>query len=160
MMSKIDFKKLITSIAVPLIVGFLSSFFTINSIPTWYQTLTKPMLTPPNWLFAPAWTIIYILIGVSLYFVWIKGFKNKKVKTAIYFFSVQLILNFFWTFLFFGLKSPFIASMEIVALWILILLTIIKFYKISKMAAYMLIPYILWVSFASYLSFSVFLLNM
>jgi benzodiazapine receptor len=151
--------KLTISILIPLIVGFTSSLFTMNSIPTWYQTLVKPSLNPPNWIFAPVWTLLYILIGVSLYLVWKKGFKNKKVRIGIYLFSVQLILNFLWTFLFFGLRFPSIASMEIVALWIFILLTIIKFYKVSKIAAYMLIPYILWVSFASYLSFSVFLLN-
>ncbi len=153
-----DFKKLAISIVIPLIIGFLSSFFTMNSIPTWYNSLIKPSLTPPNWVFFPAWTILYILMGISLYLVWRKGF-NKKTKTAIYFFSTQLLLNFLWTFLFFGLKQLFIASLEIVVLWILILVTIIKFYKVSKTAAYLLIPYILWVTFASYLSFSVFLLN-
>jgi tryptophan-rich sensory protein len=155
----IEFKKLIISILIPLLVGGISSIFTINSIPNWYSALAKPGLTPPNWLFGPAWILLYILMGISLYLVWKKGFRNKKVKIGIYFFSAQLILNFLWTALFFGAKNPLFASIEIVFLWVTILITIIKFYKVSKEAAYLLIPYILWVTFASYLSFSVFFLN-
>ena len=150
--------KLAISIIIPLAVGFISSFFTRNSIPTWYNTLVKPALSPPNWIFFPVWTLLYVMMGISLYFVWRKGFNNKT-KTAIYLFSAQLLLNFLWTFLFFGLKSMLLAFVEIIILWIMILVTILRFYKISKLAAYLLIPYIVWVSFASYLNFSVFLLN-
>ncbi len=154
-----DIKKLVISILIPLAVGSISSFFTMSSIPTWYNALTKPTLSPPNWVFAPVWTLLYILMGVSLYLIWKKGFGKKQVKTAVYLFSIQLLLNFLWTFIFFGLKNMPFAFIEIVVLWFMILVTIIKFYKISRQSAYQLIPYILWVSFASYLNISIFLLN-
>lgn len=151
--------KLAISIIIPLAVGFISSFFTRNSIPTWYSTLVKPALSPPNWIFFPVWTLLYVMMGVSLYLVWRKGFGNKT-KTAIYLFSAQLLLNFLWTFLFFGLKSMLLAFAGIIVLWIMILITIVRFYRISKEAAYLLIPYIIWVSFASYLNLATFLVNM
>jgi tryptophan-rich sensory protein len=151
--------RLAISIIIPLAVGVVSSFFTRNSIPTWYSTLAKPALNPPNWIFFPVWTLLYVMMGVSLYFVWRKGFNNET-KTAIYVFSAQLLLNFLWTFLFFGLKSILLAFAEIIVLWIMILVTILRFYKISKGAAYLLIPYIIWVSFASYLNLAIFLVNM
>jgi len=151
--------KLAISIIIPLAVGFISSFFTRDSIPTWYNTLVKPALSPPNWIFFPVWTLLYVMMGVSLYLVWRKGFNNKT-KTAIYIFSAQLLLNFLWTFLFFGLKSMLPAFVEIVVLWVMILITIVRFYRISKEAAYLLIPYIIWVSFASYLNLATFLVNM
>lgn len=150
--------KLAISIIIPLLVGIISSFFTMNSIPTWYASLAKPALNPPNWVFAPAWTTLYILMGISLYLIWKRGF-NDKTKTAIYLFSAQLLLNFSWTFLFFGLKSILTAFVEIAVLWVMILITILKFYKISRQAAYLLIPYIFWVSFAAYLNLAVLLLN-
>jgi len=151
--------KLVISIIIPLAVGFISSFFTRDSISAWYDQLAKPALSPPNWIFFPVWTLLYVLMGVSLYLVWRKGFNNKT-KTAIYIFSAQLLLNFLWTFLFFGLKSMFVAFAEIVVLWVMILVTIVRFYRISKEAAYLLIPYIIWVSFASYLNLATFLVNM
>lgn len=153
-----DLKKLAISIIIPLAVGFLASFFTMNSIPSWYNSLIKPSLSPPNWAFAPAWTLLYILMGISLYIVWRKGFNNKT-KAAIYIFSAQLLLNFFWTFIFFGLKNMLVAFVEIIVLWIMILVTILKFHKISRQAAYLLIPYIIWVSFAAYLNLAIFLAN-
>jgi tryptophan-rich sensory protein len=153
-----DFKKLAISIIIPLAVGFISSFFTRDSIPTWYNTLVKPALSPPNWIFFPVWTLLYVMMGVSLYLVWRKGFDNNT-KPAIYIFSAQLLLNFLWTFLFFGLKLMLPAFAEIAVLWTMILVTIVRFYKISKEAAYLLIPYIIWVSFASYLNLATFLVN-
>ena len=151
--------KLAISIIIPLAVGSISSFFTMDSIPTWYSMLAKPALNPPNWIFFPVWTLFYVMMGVSLYFVWRKGFNNKT-KTAIYVFFAQLLLNFLWTFLFFGLKSTLLAFAEIIVLWVMILVTILRFYRISKEAAYLLIPYIAWVSFASYLNLATFLVNM
>lgn len=155
----VNWKKLIISILIPLFIGAISSYFTMNSIPTWYANLAKSALTPPNWLFGPAWTVLYILMGISLYLVWSKIIQNKRVKKALTFFSIQLALNFFWTIIFFGLKQPLYAFIEIVALWIFIFITIIKFHRISRQASYLLIPYILWVSFAAYLNLSVLLLN-
>lgn len=139
-------------------VGILSSFFTISSIPTWYQALNKPFFNPPNWIFGPVWTILYILIGVSIFLVLEKASKNKRTFLSSLF-LVQLVLNFFWTFIFFGLHNPLLAFIEIIFLWISILVLILKFRKYSKTASIILIPYLLWVSFAALLNLSIFLLN-
>lgn len=154
-----NFLKLIGSVLLCELVGIMSTPFTIASIPTWYRTLNKPFFSPPNWIFGPVWTILYALMGVSLYLVWEKGIKNRKTKTALLYFFIQLALNFLWTFIFFGFHSPLAAFVTIVILWIMILVSIRKFYPLSKTAAYLLIPYILWVSFASVLNFSIIVLN-
>ncbi len=151
--------KLVISIVICLLVGFIGSFATTPAIPTWYATLNKPFFSPPNYLFAPVWTALYILMGISLYLIWKNGTKNKKNKEAINFFLIQLGLNFIWSFIFFGLQNPLVAFIEIAVLWIAIFITILKFWKISKLAAYLLIPYILWVSFASILNLAIVLLN-
>ena len=151
--------KLVIFIAIPLIVGFIGSFFTTSNIPTWYTSLIKPSFNPPNYLFGPVWTILYILMGVAAFLIWQKGIKKKKVKVAIYIFVAQLFLNMLWSILFFGLQNPLLALIEIFILWALILLTIVKFSEISKKATYLLIPYILWVSFASILNLFIYLLN-
>lgn len=158
-MNKINYFKLIISILICLSIGFIGSFFTASSVSTWYVTLNKPVFNPPGYLFAPVWTILYIMMGISLYLVWNKGLKDKTSKTGLILFGIQLILNFLWSVLFFGLKSPLIAFIEIILLWFFILLTMIYFYKISKLSSYLLIPYILWVSFASVLNFSIYYLN-
>lgn len=147
--------KLIISIIICQLAGIIGSFFNIKSIPNWYASLTKPSFNPPNWVFAPVWTFLFLLIGISLYLVWTKGFT----KQALIFFSIQLILNILWSALFFGLRNPFLAFIEIIILWTFILLTIISFYKISETAGILLIPYILWVSFAAVLNFSIYILN-
>ena len=149
--------KLIASIVITQLAGILGSLFTITNVNSWFSTINKPFFNPPNWLFGPVWTLLYLLMGISLYLIWNKGFK--KHKTAIYIFGIQLILNSLWSILFFGLKSPLFAFIEIIFLWAAILLSIIKFYKISKPAAYLLIPYILWVSFAAVLNLAIVLLN-
>lgn len=151
--------KFITSILVCEAVGLLATPFTISSIKTWYSTLNKPSFSPPNWVFGPVWTILYFMMGVSVYLIWIKEMKNKKVKVALIYFSIQLFLNFLWSILFFGLHSPVLALIEIIILWLMIFLTALKFYKISKPAFYLLIPYLLWVNFATILNFSVAVLN-
>jgi translocator protein len=151
--------KFLISVAGCLAVGFLGSLATTPAIPTWYATLTKPSFSPPNWIFAPVWTTLYVLMGISLYLIWVKGIKDKKSKNALYFFLVQLGLNFVWSFIFFSLHSPLLAFVEIIVLWVTILITILNFWKISKTAAYLLLPYILWVSFASILNLFVALLN-
>ncbi|MCC7571566.1 tryptophan-rich sensory protein [Candidatus Micrarchaeota archaeon] len=153
---------LVGFIVVCLLAGFLGSFFTASAIPTWYSGLNKPFFNPPNWLFAPVWTALYIMMAIAGFLAWKEGWgvKNKKnIKTALTLFFVQLFLNFLWSVLFFGMKNPFLAFIEIIILWIFIILTTIQFYKISKNAAYLMIPYILWVSFATILNYSIWILN-
>jgi len=132
----------------------VGSIFTTPAIPGWYATLQKPSFSPPNFLFAPVWTTLYILMGISLALI-----LNKKNKTAIIFFVVQLVLNSLWSILFFGLKSPKLAFVEIIFLWLAILITILKFFKISKLAGWLFVPYLLWVSFASVLNLTIVRLN-
>ncbi len=144
--------KLILSIGLCLGAGILGSFFTVSAIPTWYQTLNKPSFSPPNWIFGSVWTILYFLMGISLYLVWTK----RTVPTV---FWIQLILNALWSIIFFGMRNPTLALVDIVALWIAIVLTIKSFYRINKLAGKLLIPYLLWVSFATILNLSIVLLN-
>lgn len=152
------FFKLICSVILCELVGIAATPFTISAIPNWYSTLVKPSFSPPNWLFGPVWTILYLLMGISFYLIWAKGF-GTKTKTAFYVFGAQLFLNFLWSILFFGLHSPILGLIDIILLWIFIVLTIVKFLPISKIAAYLLSPYLLWVSFATLLNFSIVLLN-
>lgn len=150
--------RLIISILIPLIIGFAGSFFTASSVDSWYATINKPSFNPPGWIFAPVWTTLYILIGLSFYLVWRNNFGEARKKViSIYF--MQLIFNLLWSVLFFGLKSPLLGFIDIILLLIFIIANTIIFYKISKTAGYLLIPYLLWVSFASILNFSIFLLN-
>ena len=154
-----NFFKLVITIVVSELAGVIGSVFTVSSIPTWYATLQKPSFSPPNWIFGPAWTTLYFLMGVAAFLVWRHGVERKEVKTALAIFGGQLILNTLWSIIFFGLHNPFWAFIEIIILWLAILLTIISFYKISKTAVYLLLPYILWVGFASVLNFSILILN-
>ena len=140
-------------------VGILGSIFTISAITTWYQTLNKPLFSPPNFVFGPVWTILYALMGISIFLVLEKKIKVKERNNLIYLFSLQLLLNFLWSVIFFYFHLPFVAFLEILFLWGSILLLIIKFWRYSKPASVLLIPYLLWVSFASLLNFSIFLLN-
>ncbi len=153
------FVKLVASILICEAVGLISVPFTIASIPAWYATLNKPLFSPPNWIFGPVWTILYLMMGISAYLIWIKGLKNKKVRTALFYFLIQLVFNFFWSILFFGLHSPLLALIDILLLWFTILITMLQFYKISKPASYLLLPYLFWVSFAIILNFSIIILN-
>lgn len=149
--------KLIISIALCLITGFLGSIFTVSAIPTWYVALNKPFFNPPNWIFAPVWTTLYILMGIALYLLWAS--KKKEKGKAIKLFLIQLILNFFWSIIFFGWHNQQAALVEIFALWIFIFLTIRQSLPISKTAAYLLYPYLVWVSFASILNLFIVILN-
>jgi len=146
-------------IAICLGAGALGIIYTAPSIPTWYAALNKPGFNPPNYLFGPVWTLLYIMMGIAAYLVWRQGFENQEVRAALTIFAVQLILNAVWTPLFFGLHWLLAAFIEIVILWLLILWTIVKFYRISSIAGLLLIPYILWVTFASLLNFSLWQLN-
>ncbi len=151
--------KLIISILICELAGAIGSFFTAPAIGDWYYFLNKPPLNPPNCVFAPVWTILFLLMGVSLYLIWKQGLKNRENKNAVFVFAIQLVLNVFWSVIFFGLKAPGLAFTEIIILWLAILITIIKFFKLSKPAAYLLLPYILWVSFAAVLNFSIWIIN-
>jgi len=147
----------IISILIPQIIGFIGGISTASSVQNWYKGLVKPSFAPPNWLFMPAWLFLYFLMGVALFLI-LKSQSEKK-KIALSFFSTQLILNMFWSIIFFGLHQPLIAFIEIIILWVFILLTIVKFYKIDRQAALLLIPYQVWVTFASVLNFALFYLN-
>lgn len=149
---------LIICIGIPLLVGGVSGYLTAQSIPTWYATLNKPWFNPPNWIFGPVWTILYILMGFASYVVYISS-QNKYRNSALLLYVIQLSLNFFWSMLFFYFQSPGLALIEIIVLWIFINLTIIYFSKVNKKAAYLLLPYVVWVSFATILNLYIYLLN-
>jgi benzodiazapine receptor len=151
--------KLIISVVICQLAGVIGSIFTRPAIPTWYASLNKPAFNPPNWVFSPVWITLYILMGIAAFLVWSKGLNVRHVKLALVLFAVQLILNALWSAVFFGLKSPLLGLFVIVILWIAILFTILNFYKVSGTAGFLLIPYILWVSFASVLNFSLWRLN-
>jgi translocator protein len=151
--------KLIISILIPLLVGSTAGFFTSSGVNGWYAAANKPWFNPPNWLFAPVWTTLYIMMGIALFLVW-KTNADKTVKqTALILFAVQLTLNFFWSFIFFKTQQLGWAFAEIIAMWVMILLTIFWFGKISSSAAWLLVPYISWVSFASVLNYALWKLN-
>ncbi len=153
--------QVVFAIVVCELAGIAGSVFTVSSVSSWYVTLLKPALNPPSWVFGPVWTLLYLLMGISVFLVW----ENKSEITAmdrkrgLILFFVQLVLNMLWSIFFFGLHNPTLALYDIVALWIAILATMVSFYKISRTAMYLLLPYILWVSFAVYLNYSIVALN-
>lgn len=152
-MVKHDVVKLLVSVVGVLLVGFAGSYVTV--VDGWYETLVKPAFNPPSWVFGPVWTVLYVIIGLSLYFVWM-----QKPKLNVYFvFAVQLVLNFLWSLLFFGRHTIFGAFVDIILLWLAILLNIIVFYRVSKLAGLLLAPYLLWVSFAAVLNYAFLTLN-
>ncbi len=175
-----DITKLIIAIAISESAGIIGSIFTIPSIPTWYATLAKPAINPPAWIFAPVWTTLFALMGIAAFLVWreydkltlsdVEGLaiqRKKQIKIALSIFAGQLVLNTLWSIIFFssttltinGLNNIGIAFVEIIFLWFAIAGTIFVFYKISKSAACLLVPYILWVSFAAYLNYEIWMLN-
>jgi benzodiazapine receptor len=151
--------KLITSIVICQLAGVIGAIFTTSAISTWYATLKKPAFTPPNWVFSPVWITLFVLMGIAAFLVWNKGLSDQRVKTALSIFVAQLILNVAWSVMFFGLRSPLAGLVEIAVLWIAILLSILYFFKVSNIAGILLLPYILWVSFAAILNFSIWRLN-
>jgi len=175
--------KFVISILICQSAGVVGSFFTTPAIKTWYAFLIKPSFNPPNYVFAPVWIALFFLMGISLYLVWVKNWHieikagEEKQKTwnpisrklytgswreenVVAIFALQLILNILWTVIFFGLKLPGLAFFEILMLWFAILYTVVNFHRISKLAGLLLLPYILWVSFAAVLNFSVWQLNL
>lgn len=147
------------SILICLLIGFLSSFATQSSVNDWYVGLNKPSFNPPNWIFAPVWTALYVLMGIAAGIVWSKGFHHIWVKTALYHFGFQLLFNALWSIVFFGLKNPFWAFLVILVLLTLIALTIKWFRVVSKLASFLLVPYLLWVCFATLLNYKIWELN-
>ena len=160
MMTKKFFLRVSSAMALCLFIGFLGAMATQTSIGDWYLQLNKPSYNPPNWIFGPVWTLMYILMGIAAGIVWSKGFYHKWVKTALYHFGFQLLLNAFWSLLFFGLQEPLWALLDIIALFVLLLFTFKWFKIVNDLAAYLLIPYIIWVAFATLLNFEIWRLNL
>lgn len=158
-MKKLNIFRLVVSIIIPQLIGFLGSLFTSSSVNSWYETLNKPTFSPPNEVFGPVWIILYLLMGISLYLIWNNGLENKDVHKAIIVFAIQLILNLLWSIAFFGLQSPVLGLIIIILLWLAIILTIRKFCPISSVAAWLLIPYLLWVTFAAILNYFLVVMN-
>jgi benzodiazapine receptor len=154
-----QFIKLVASIAVPELTGVIASMFTTSSVTGWYTSLTSPQASPPNWVFAPVWTTLYLLMGIAVFLVWEKGVTRRDVKIALTVFTGQLILNALWSIIFFGFHNIGGALIEILILWVSILVTIFTFARVSKGAAWLLVPYLLWVSFAIYLNYAIWTLN-
>ncbi len=156
-MKNLNFLKLFLSILICFIAAGIGSYFTTPSIGGWYSSLNKPFFNPPNWIFGPVWTLLYLMMGISLYVI--SNLKLKNKKNAIKYFFLQLICNVLWSVAFFGFHSPLYAFLLIAILWFFIFKTIKEFSKLSKTAGYLLYPYLAWVSFASILNLSIVLLN-
>lgn len=144
--------KLMISLGLPLSAGFIGSLFTASAIPTWYVTVVKPSFSPPNWLFAPVWTTLFILMGIALYRIWT---RNGSIKL----FMAHLVANGAWSVLFFGFRSPLLGLIDIVILLAMIGILIVQFYRLDRPAAYLLLPYAAWVTFATVLNFAIWQLN-
>lgn len=142
-----------------MITGGLSGFFTVTGVESWYQYINKPSWNPPNGVFGPVWTTLYIMMGIALFLVWKADASRDLKKIAIGLFGAQLLLNFFWSFIFFKLEQPGWAFAEILVMWLFILMTIFAFAQVSKPAAWLLVPYISWVSFAAILNYTIWRMN-
>ncbi|MDD5152219.1 MAG: tryptophan-rich sensory protein [Flavobacterium sp.] len=152
--------KILAVVVTCLVIGYFSGMVTRSAIVTWYPTLVKPSFNPPNWIFAPVWSMLYVMMGVAAGLVWNRiDFDKEVIKKALILFAIQLALNALWSYLFFGLKNPMLAGIEIVLLWLMIFETYTQFVKINKIAGYLFIPYLLWVSFAMVLNGSIWWLN-
>ena len=149
--------ELFLSLALPQLAGIVGAFFTVKAIPTWYALLNKPSFSPPNWLFGPVWLTLYLMMGIAIYLNWIK--KSQKAKENVRLFFVHLFFNAIWTPIFFGLKNLSVSLIVILIIWFLIVLMIFEFWKINKASSLLLIPYLIWVSFASFLNFYIWKLN-
>ncbi|MBN8687901.1 MAG: tryptophan-rich sensory protein [Chitinophagales bacterium] len=145
--------------AIPLVVGGISGYFTVSGVESWYLTLQKPSWNPPNWIFGPVWTTLYVMMGIALFLVWKEDTSSELKAIAVILFAVQLLLNFFWSFIFFKLEQPGWAFVEILVLWLMLLACIFAFGQVNKTAAWLLVPYISWVSFATILNGTIWKLN-
>jgi len=149
--------KLLVSLLLPQIAGGLGAFFTLSSVQTWYLTLNKPSWNPPSWLFGPVWTTLYVLMGIACFLLWKNKHPLQKKALTLYF--VQLFLNLLWSPAFFGAQNPLLGVVVIVPLWIGILFCILIFRQINSWAALLLVPYLLWVTFATVLNATIWYLN-
>lgn len=147
------------AVGLSLSAGAIGSLFTASAIPDWYAALNKPALSPPNWVFGPIWTMLYVLMGVAAFLIWQKGSAKKEVRLALSVFVLQLALNALWSIIFFGWRNPGLAFFEILLMWASILWTIVLFHKASRPAALLLVPYLMWVTFAGYLNYAIWRLN-
>lgn len=154
-----SFVKLVIAIALPVLIGGVSGFFTVSGVESWYQTIQKPSWNPPNWVFGPVWTTLYVMMGIALWLVWKEDTSKELKLIAGILFAAQLTLNFFWSFIFFKLEQPGFAFLEILFMWVAILATIFAFAQVNKRAAWLLVPYISWVSFAAILNFTIWRMN-
>ena len=153
---KIKWKKLLICIAIPLLVGTVAALFTRESMAI-FEAVHKPRFSPPGWIFPVAWTVLYTFMGIASYII--SESDNPKKKNALIFYAVQLGFNFFWSLIFFNLSAYLFAFVWLLALWVLILVTMLKFYKINERAGDLILPYLLWVTFAAYLNYGVYVLN-
>ncbi|MCU0286915.1 MAG: tryptophan-rich sensory protein [Acidobacteria bacterium] len=151
--------KLIFSLAICQLAGIIGNLFNTTSSRIWYQTLNKPSFNPPDWVFAPVWVTLYILMGIALFLVWISNSQGNNKQIAMILFYIQLVFNTAWTFFFFFMQNPYLALVDIILLLIFILLTLWRFWVINRTAGYLLIPYLLWVGFAGILNYSIWILN-
>jgi len=158
-MKKKDYFLLIISVAISLSAGLIGSIFTLTGPDSWYAALNKPFFNPPNWLFGPVWTILFIIMGVALFLVWRQGWRQEAVRKALKLFFIQLGFNIIWSYFFFTLENPRLAFLEIIALWLAIVATMIAFYAVERRAAWLLWPYLAWVSFAAFLNYSIWVIN-
>jgi len=149
----------IINIAIPLAMGAIGAWFTSQYVKTWYVTLNKPSFNPPNWVFPPVWTTLFILMGIAAYLVWLKRKEVQHFNRTVAIYLIQLVLNVMWSFLFFYAHEIGLALFEIIALLLVIIINAMVFYKIDKTAGLLFIPYILWVGFAAILTYSIFSLN-
>lgn len=154
------FTKIAILVSTCLALGYFSGMVTRTSLITWYPLLIKPSFNPPNWLFAPVWTMLFVFMGIAGGLVWSQiDVKKEQVTKALIFFAIQLFLNVLWSMLFFGLKNPMLALIEIVLLWLIIYETFVQFTRINKIAGYLFIPYLIWVGFAAFLNLNIWWLN-
>lgn len=163
-MTKKNILTLLAAIGISEGAGLIGSVFTAPSIPTWYASLQRPEFSPPNWIFGPVWTTLYALMGIAAWLVWssyaqASENKRKQIRVALTLFGLQLVLNTLWSIIFFGWQNPGAAFAEISLLWLAILATIIAFARVSRPAAWLLLPYLLWVSFAAYFNYAIWTLN-
>ncbi|SEF82757.1 TspO/MBR family protein [Algoriphagus boritolerans] len=149
--------KLIISLALPQLVGGLGAFFTFSSVKTWFPTLIKPGWNPPSWLFGPVWTLLYILMGIACFLIWKSDHPQKKAMLKLY--TAQLVLNALWSPAFFGMQSPLLGLLVIIPLWVAIVLCIIQFRKASPLSSGLMVPYLLWVTFATALNTAILAMN-
>ena len=154
-----NYKRLSISIFLCQLVGWMGAIFTAEAIPNWYETLEKPFFSPPNWVFGPVWTLLYLMMGISVYLIWQRIEENKAAKTAFVLFWIHLAFNASWSLVFFNLKNLALALINILIIWSLIIILMIKFWNIDRRSSYLLIPYLFWVTFATALNYSIWMLN-